>query len=346
MTRGRSRSFVASLVLALLGLASGCASDHSALERKDVASASTTSGAGGGSATGSVSATSGAGGAPSEPDVPTQLIFVNGVVDEPAVRFCFVPHPAGPSSEKPWPSAAGLGFARAAELDLATLALDGQDLEVRAILGSAAAVGDKSCAALASASGVRVATLALVPGSVLEAKRRLVFVAHGCAGGPGREDPSQSFACGTGYAFDASTLGLVAAARSSLGADDALRIQALHAVSGLEAPAKVSVSPGLETLAYQSIEGAWTLGALAPSPPFDALSVAGLANLASARVAVSGSAGTAELLLSDALANGGVAPASLVDGDGLTLVGVGAAPGIPEGAWIRPFSLVALRTPK
>ncbi|MBM4377645.1 MAG: hypothetical protein FJ095_21425 [Deltaproteobacteria bacterium] len=331
---------LAALVTAVTG--SACGSDHSGLERKDAASASAGAGGAASSATTSV-ATSGAGGEPSEPEVPTSLTIVNGVVDEEAVRLCLVRYPEGPVAEAPWPSGAGLAFARGAQVDLASLSLGGGDLDVRVVLGSAASVGAKSCKALEDAPGVRVVSLGVVPASVLEAKRRLVFVAHGCVGGPGREDPSQALACGKGYTATTPTLGLVAAALSGLGAPGALRLQALHAVSGLEAPSKVSVSPGVEPLAYQSLEGAWTLGALAPTPPLDTFSVADLGDVAAARLAVAGNAGTVELDFAEALANGGVSVASLVDGDGLAFVGVGASPGLTAGSWYRAFTMVALR---
>jgi hypothetical protein len=344
-TAGAPGAALASLLAALVG--AGCGSERLALERKDAASASSGAGAGGGmsSATTSV-ATSGAGGEPSEPEVETSLTIVNGVVDEEAARFCLVRHPEGPAGEAPWPSGAGLAFARRAEVDLASLSLGGSDLDVRVVLGSAASIGAKSCAALVEAPGVRVVSLGVVPASVLEAKRRLVFVAHGCAGGPGREDPSQSLVCGKGYTATSPTLGLVAAALSGLGAPGALRMQALHAVSGLEAPSKVSVSPGAEPVAYQSLEGSWTLGALSPAPPFDVLSLAELGDVATARLAVAGNAGTVETLFGEALQNGGVVASSLADGDGLAFVGVGASPGLAVGTWYRAFTLVALRAPK
>ena len=327
-----------------------CSSDHRALEKKPDAtvSSSAVTGSGGATvATTAASSGSGAGGTgPVEPDVVTALTFVNGVVDADAASFCFLRHPADAMGELPWPSAAGVPFAHAAKVDLEALGLKGHDIEVKAVVGTAAAIGAKTCAALESAPGVLVRSLAIVPASAFDEPRHLVLVADGCVGGETHTAPQESAVCGMAYAANKPTAGLVAGYLSGLGAVGALRMQFVHAVVGMSSPASIGVAPGIDGAMLDSVATNWTLGAIVPSPPYAAMALADLIDPPKARIAVSSSSGNADVVFAVALSNGAVNGGTLMDGDGLAFVGVGASPGVPNGAWWHAYTYVALHVPK
>jgi len=330
----------------LAGFVACATSDPDRLAKKDTTS-SATAGAGGegGDAAGPVvgASASGGGSDPVEPDVSSRLTIVNGIVDEEAVRLCLVPT-TGATSEKPWPTAEALAFARAATLDPATLPLG--DIAVKAVVGSSVAIGSKGCAALETASGVRLLPLGLLPASALAQPRHLVVVATGCVGGATHDDPDAALACGPGYAPDAPTASLVAGYLSGLGEADALRLQFVHGVAAMTMPAKVSLAPGVDSAEFTSVLSEWTLGAVSPNPPFDSESVKDFVNLAQATLGVVHNGTPIEVPFSEILANGGVLPLDVVDGDGLALVAVGARPGHAAGPWWRAFTAVALHQPK
>ncbi len=343
---GRLVALVLGPLAGLAAMGACATSDPDRLAKKDTtSSASAGSGGDGGAGSASVvaSSASAGGSGPVEPDVLPQLTFVNGVVDEAAVRFCFVAA-SGPTTEKPWPSADGLAFARAGTLE--PVALPAGDVAVKAVVGSAVAVGSKGCAALEASGSVRVLPLGVLPASALTEPRHLVVVATGCVGGAEHDDPQAALACGPGYAPDQPTAGLIAGYLSGLGAADAVRMQFVHGVAAMTMPAKVSLAPGVDSAEYTSVLPDWTLGAIAPNPPFDSESVKDFVNLAKAKLGVVHNGTPVEVPFSEILANGGVDATAIADGDGLTLVAVGARPGHAAGPWWRAFTAVAIHQPK
>ena len=133
------------LCLALVG---ACGTDGSPLARRPEVGGGgfgDGGGMGGAGATATTSVGEGGAGGIVEPPGPTRLTVVNGIVDAEAARFCFVPFPDGTSPGAPWPGPEGLGYARAARPDLATVIPAGTDVEVIAVAGALDQEGGASC---------------------------------------------------------------------------------------------------------------------------------------------------------------------------------------------------------
>jgi hypothetical protein len=289
-------------------------------------------------------ATAGAGGA-TEPPGASKLTLVNGIVDEDAVRFCFVKHPAGPTTEVPWPSAAGLAFARGALVE-ASVVPAMSDVEIRAITGTAAAVGNKNCAELSSAPpvGVAVHSLGVLPANVVAEPKSLLLVSYGCVGGPTHTGGLQTLICGQGYMPTAPTVGITAGFMSRLGSAQSLRMQLVHAVLGMNQPGPISVATGIDGSATKLVTSSWSLGAFSPFPPFDHYSLTQWSPLAKAKIQISSFGNPMDYLIGDAFKNSALDINAVKNGEGLVFVAVGAQPQAGEGAWWHKLTFTVVKT--
>ena len=335
------------LALPVLVLALACGEGSSRLAVTDVASSTGASGGslgmgGAGSVQATDASTAASGGAgPVEPLGETRVTVVNGVVDEPATRLCFLPYPAGPSgTEQVWPSADGLPFARAASLDLTKDVPPSTDVEVRVVAGTKSAIAGKSCAALVDAPGVRTRSVGVLPAGALSSGRSVLLVTHGCMGGAGHTDPLESLVCGTGYTNDAPNAALAAGYLSRLASPDKVPMQFVHAVAAMST-GPLALAPGVENASPSVVVSEWSLGAILPYPPYLERSRVDLVDVGEATLHI-GPGSPAVVKLGEALTNGGLAESDVVDGEGLAFVALGAMPNIPKGVWWSALTVTAV----
>jgi len=318
----------------------GCSSDHSRLEKTPGGGGAGPGGEGGAPPTTS-SGGSGGGGGIEEPPGPTKLTVVNGIVDYDAIRLCFMPYPDG-GAVQPWPGTAGLGYAEAAAIDpIHDVVPDDVDVEIVVIAG---ALGGTDCETLIMTppSGALVMSLGMLPESVFDEEKSLLVVPNGCLGGAGHSDDAlNEKVCGVGYTEFTPTASLIAGFMSRIGGADKVALQFAQASQG-GAALTVGVRAGTDGASAQLIVPEWSLGAIAPFPPFEGYANANLGTLENAKVEVGGAMGPAVLTTvpwSTAFANGGLTAADVQDGSNYTFVGVGAFPGLNAGPWWNGFTV-------
>lgn len=311
-------------------------------------SASTGSGAGGGGGEGGAGGAGGA--APSEPDGPAKLTVVNGVNDYEAISLCFLPWPSG-GNVAPFPAGpAGLPFARAAVIAPGSGVVPADtDVYLHVLAGDLAATAGKSCADLvagAGGSGVVVQPLAVLPASALAAPRSLLLVPTGCLGGPTHTDPAEAAGCGAAYSADTPNPGLVAAAMSRLVEPGRVSLQAVHAAPAMPVT-DVRVTPGLDGVMPVQVAPSLSSGAIGPFPPFHGLARADYGVIGEMDVhtfAPNGPVATATVPFAQALTQGGMNQADILDGHGYALVAVGALPGVAAGPFWHALTFVLVKS--
>lgn len=260
------------------------------------------------------------------------------MVDADAVRFCFRPFPDADAGLQPWPGPTGLGYARAGVLDTISAVIpEGTDVEAFVVAGDLGQVGGANCDQLVDAppSGVLVRSVGVLPQSALEAERSLLFVASGCVGGAGHEDENQDLICGLGYEPSFGNASLVAGFMSRINRFDGVSMQFVHASQATNAydlrlRISADATAGL-------IVPSWSVGAIAPFPPYASLARSAFVAPGEARVGVfaSGNASTAifEQSWADIFANSALEPNAVDDGDNIVFIAVGPAAPIQASDW-------------
>ncbi len=336
--------FVAGAAGALISFASldvGCKGDHSALAPGSGGAGSTSSTSKSAAAT-----TSSAGGAApiSEPDGPTRFTFVNGVVDEPSVTFCFVPA-SGTSNAPPFP-AGGLAFGHAYVSPVGSTDIPSGDGILFAIAGTlpdGTTCGDVAADPVSFPDAL-VAELGLVPASALAMRRSFLFVPDGCFGDVSHTSSSQAQVCGMAYSAENPNPGLTVLAMSRI--TNAGRV-GFQYVNGVAATLKLdaSIVPGVSGASPSTIATSVPLGGALPYPPSFALGASGVGAVGSASVVSDvpqGSMMSTNVVLANALGASGLGSGDVANGKDLVFVGVGASPGTPSGPWWNDFTVVAI----
>ena len=202
-------------------------------------------------------------------------------------------------------------------------------------LGATAGLDCEEILALAGGAGAPVvaAALPVLPAGVFEAERSLLLVPTGCMGGPGHTDPAQAAICGPGYTEATPSVSLAAAAMSRLTEAGKVGLQVMHASAAMP-QVDVRIAPGLGAATEQQVVPKLSPGAIGPFPPFASLATLELGVISGVKLRTypaGGTAKTSEVTLGDALAQGGLEEAEIVDGAGFVAVAVGAAPGTASG---------------
>jgi hypothetical protein len=322
----------------------------------DTSSSSSSSSAGGApapgpSGSGGAPATSGAGG-DAGPSGPTSLTIVNGINDYDAVRFCFLP------GDTPWPGlVGGLPFGTGQVVDLTTALPAGVDVTPWVFAGDLAAVTGMTCTDILALAGAQVgdggapppivaAALGVVPQVVLASDQSLLLVPTGCMGGSGHDSANAATACGMGYTSTTPTTGVVLLSMSRLTNPGHL---ALQVVNGSAVMPVTDVGFQLNLTAKTQVVVASSLGpgAVEPGPPFTALAAADFGPLAGVQIDTyppGGSTATSSVLLGGVLSASAVGTAGFADGQGLALVAVGSAPGLPAGPFWHTLTYALVST--
>lgn len=312
------------------------------------ASSSSKASSGHGGASGT-SVTSSSSGMTPEPDGPTKLTIVNGVNDYGAIRVCFEPYPDGDPTLTPWPSAAaGMPFARAAVITPISPTLPaGKDIQPVILAGDLSTIAGKTCAealALAGSGGggagggdaggppppIVATPLGVIPAAVFTEPRSILLVPFGCLGGPGHAGPSATLGCGSAYSPSNPTADLVVLGMSRIADGQHINLQVVNASAALQ-PSDVRLRTGFDTGMEWQIAPMLPTGAIAPKPPFHLVSVANIGPLdkTTVKTYLPGQMfQTSATPLPDAINNGLVTQAEIVDGTDLVLVAVGAYPGV------------------
>lgn len=324
----------------------GCAGDHDRLKKEE-----------GGGGVGGVGGAGGDGGdAPGgeggtmtieEPPGPPQLTFVNGTVDEDAIRVCFVPYPAGAGSENPWPDGDRVPFARAEVIPIDEVIPGGTDVEVVLLAAPLASTDGRSCAELIDTPplGVLPRSVGVLPQSVFATEKSILLVSAGCVGGRDHEAPEQEQICGPGYAPDLPNATLVAGFMSRLSDASKIPLQFVQASAGL-AEVQLRVQPGNGGTA-QAVVTEWTFGAIAPYPPYMGLGTDGLGSLGSSSidlVTTGSSSPFSSIAWAQAFDNGTIAESDVQNGVGVTFIGVGPSAAIGAQDWWNGFTYTAVRS--
>jgi hypothetical protein len=181
----------------------------------------------------------------------------------------------------------------------------------------------------------------VLPASVLASERSLLLVPYGCLGGPGHTDLVEDQVCGAGYAPGTPMVGLSAASMSRITDPNRLSLQFAHASAATPVSQLRMRSGDPEALAFL-VTQYWSLGAMAPYPPWTQFSLSDLIVASDAAVEIyNGSSSTASttIPLSEAFANSDLGAADLADGGGYVLIAVGATAGLPDGPWWHRLTL-------
>lgn len=344
LCRTKARSLASALVCALASATTltGCA--EQAVGQGGGGAGTGGEGGAGGGASGTTTSTS-SGGVIAEPDGPTRLTVVNGVVDAPSIRLCFVAWPDPAGDVLPWP-AEPIDFGAAAAITLPDAAIpSGSDVLVAVVSGDA---GGVDCASLiddpASASPARVAVLGVFPESSFLAPRSLLFAPTGCIV-EGHTDEGTASVCGPLYAPEEPALGATVAVLSRVTNEERVSFQAVHAASPTFS-LDLAVRPSFDGADAVVIAGELAPGSIAPAPAFAPIGTAQLGSTASATVLglVTGTPqSTIEQSLASALAAGGLDGADLANGRGVAFVALGAAPGAQALGWHEGFRILAVQ---
>jgi hypothetical protein len=277
---------------------------------------------------------------------PTELTVVNGVVDYPAVRFCFLP------DDTPWPAGtAGLAFAHGAPIaPLAPTIPAGADVTPWAIAGDLTQTAGKTCAELLTLAGTPGAPivarpLGVVPAVVWTSNKSLLFVAQGCLGGASHDDLQAKQACGASYTPAAGSAGVTLLGMSRAADAGHVSLQAVSAAAAITTDLEVRIQPaitGTNTVSVATLAP----GAIGPVPPFAQLTASeyGALDAVILQGVAYGVPTPANVKLPDALANGPAGAADFVDGARLVLVGVGASPSLPAAKWWRGFTFAIVKS--
>lgn len=339
-------------VLLTAGALFACEGNHSALVKDPDASGGSGGvvvggeGGGGGSDAGGFG---GSGGVPVEPEGPTKLTIVGGVVDYDTVALCFVPFPIAGSSTPPWPSG-GLDFAEARVVDpIDSLVPEGTAIDLWVIGGDLTGVFDQSCeetiANPSSLPDAIVVELGVLPARVFAEQRSLLLVPHGCLGGPTHtdEDVVEALVCGPLYDPAVPSPGLLAGGMSRLIEPGNVGFQVALGVSAMLDPVEVRITRGIDGAQPSVLSPDVTVGAIRPFPPFASFSSSELGvvpNVKLSTVPMGMGNPTSEVTFAEALEQGGLTAADVVSSKNFVAVAVGAAAGLPAGPWWRPFTYV------
>lgn len=335
----------ASLLLVLVATLS--CGDHDRLAKTEAGGAGGTGGEG---ASPTTSATGGAGtggtGGIEEPPGPTRLTVVNGIVDAPAARVCFLAYPTASGSETAWPASGNLAFARGSAIDpIADVIPSSGDVALVGVTGNLAATGTQACTTLIAnpPSGVVVSSLGVLPESVFVEQKSILVVLTGCVGGASHTDPAEALICGPGYASDTPSATVIAGFMSRLNNPNRVSLQFAQASFGLD-ESVVRFRPALTNAVSQIVEESWGWGAIAPFPPFMAYGMTQLFGSVESAVEISDvdqPQALSTITLGTALSNAGISQGDILDGDTLALIGVGAAPPLGAGSWWNAFTFTA-----
>ena len=317
----------------------------------------------GGDGNGGFGASQGGGGAGgsggAEPPGPTELTFVNGIVDAEAIRICALGYPNGENGDAPpWPaSPTGLAYAAGRSIgDPSSVVPTGVDVRLWVVGGDLSAAAGKTCAEIVSEGqggsggggggpGFVVAPLPVLPAAVWDSGKSLLLVAAGCIGGPGHSDQADKLVCGSAYGPTTPTATLVAVGMSRKTDPSHVSLQAVHA-SVAATDFDLKVTPGFDNSLEKPLSWGLSFGALDPKPPYDVLSAddyGPAAKVAFKTYAPNDTVPTSATLLGDLFGAGEVAASDFTDGRGFTLVAVGPYPGLGAGSFWKPFTLVLVR---
>jgi hypothetical protein len=329
-------------VFVLVAASTGCAEQATGQGAGGAGGLGGAGGGDGGAASTSVSSSSG--GVITEPDGPTRLTVVNGVVDAPTIRLCFVAWPEPASDVQPWPTSP-ISFGRAAALALPDATIpSGSDVLVAVVSGD---TGDADCASMiddpTSASPARVAVLGVFPEDGFLAPRSLLLAPTGCIV-EGHSGEGTASVCGPLYTPEEPALGATIAVLSRVTNEERVSFQAVHAASP-SFTLDLAVRPSFDGTTPIVIAAQLQPGSIAPAPAFAPVSTAQLGSTAGATALglVSGSPqSTIEQSLASTLAAGGLDGGALANGRGVALVALGAAPGAPALGWHEGFRILAV----
>ena len=329
-----------------LGAAPGC-NDHSGLAPDPDAGTSSSV------ASGSSSATSGAGGEGGatvvEPDGPTKVTLIDGIIDEPAAAFCFVAYPDGSGDRAPFP-AGGLAFGTSVSIPLPSEDMPEGDVLLAVVSGDLASIGGATCGDLlddpASFPDAIVSEFGVLPAGTTTAPRSLLFAPIGCVGEPSHDAPANDLVCGKGYTPDTPTLGLVAGALSRVKSNAHVSLQGVNATTVFD---KIDVyfRPGFDGFQDQLLVEKLAAGSIGPFPPSNKIDFSEIGNTNEAQVGASktpSAMASARLSFIDALAAGGISPSDVSNGKGFAIVAVGADPAAGAGDWWNPLTFVVVPT--
>ncbi len=327
-----------------LGLVAGCNNHDSLAPDPDAGTSTHSSAASTGASTGSM----GAGGAtPVEPDGPTRLTLVAGVVDAPATAFCFASYPSGTASKSPFP-AGGLAFAHALVVPLPSDDIPSGDVLLSIVTGDLASIGSLTCGEiLADPSAhptLTIVSMGVLPSTTLTAKRSLLLAPMGCIGGATHQDANQEAICGKGYTPDTPTINLLAAPLSRLTDPAHLAFQGVNASTAIER-ANLYLTPTFAGSPDALVVDTLAPGGAGPFPPFTKLSIADLGSVSGSNIGIAPSPSPTPVVrksFSDALALAGLSSTDVLNGKGFALVAVGAGPSVGMGSWWNDFTFVAV----
>jgi len=335
-------------LLACFVVLTACPGNHNDLAQ-DTSSA--TVGGAGGAGAGSSEGGFSAGGSPPiiEPDGPPKLSVVNAIVDRGAMALCFLESPVAAGDEAlPWPSD-GIDYAHSATVSRPGAPVPGGvDIELVVLTGDLSAVGGANCRDVADDpfgfAGLEVLSLGVVPGSTFLEPRSLLVAVTGCFGGETHDGKALEAVCGPGYGPDNPTPGVVFAPLSRITSGLAVGLQVINATAAFDS-IDVYARSSIDGMLEQPVAQMVVPGAAAPFPPSTAFSSMELAgpSTATLRSVVSNTTNQTELVLGDAMENGGVTAGDFINGKNIVLVAVGPSPGAALPTWSNLFAFVALR---
>lgn len=187
---------------------------------------------------------------------------------------------------------------------------------------------------------VVVSELASIPASALTSERSLLFVPSGCMGGNGHDNGGAPNGCGSGYTSATPTAAPVLVSMSRIQAAKDVSLQVVSASPAIQ-PMDVHLLPAVDGAAEVTLTAGLAQGAIAPTPPFRALTAAAYGSLATVQINTYSPGATqksSSTQLSTILAGSAVTQAGFVNGANLVFVAVGANPGTAAGPFWHPLT--------
>jgi hypothetical protein len=161
----------------------------------------------------------------------------------------------------------------------------------------------------------------------------------------GHDDALTPAICGPAYAPDTPAPNVLVGPMSRVVDFSAVGLQAAHAIGGTVLTIDTGVVPA-GTVSERTVGDDVTFGELSPFPPYRGLSSSEIGDPAGAAIRTyldPGGTVNDEILLGEAMENGGLSAEDFQNGTNVVLLGVGPTPGSTEGPWWNPFTYVALR---
>jgi hypothetical protein len=190
------------------------------------------------------------------------------------------------------------------------------------------------------------APLSVLPAAVFDSPRSILLIPVGCLGGPGHDGPTAALACGFNYSPSSPNASLVALGMSRIPDKTHVSFQVVNASAALQ-PSDVRLLSGFDGGEEWTLAPALALSTIAPLPPFNMIAAKALGSIEKVLVKTSLPGQTfasSTTLFTEAMSQGMVPKAAIVNGAAFTLIAVGGYPGVDAGAYGHKLTFTLIKS--